>query len=386
MKRFYAIFAPAVLLSIVSSTIAQIDPDIDGKLERRSHTRGELTLPYRLFIPESYTTDSTYPLLLFLHGARWAGTDNVTQLDNELALYWLDSTRQAGSPCFLVYPQIPGGMSWEKTSGQVKNLPENPVMELLSDLLDSLEQEFSIDPSRLYVSGKSIGALGVYGIIARYPDRFSAAIPAAGYYVYQNPERLQQCSMWIFHNRDDNVAPVQQSRHVVEQLETLEETVVYTHCNPNTGVCAPLVSDSINHKIETGVRFMYSEFDDAGHQLENNVVATHGLYTWTTAQQRLFNTIDTGRRNGDPIPPTLCNFPNPFNQNTCFLFSLHQDDYVTIVLYNSRGQRVVTLFDAYCRQGTHSFTWHSCTLPSGVYFYTLFTRRRHSSRALVLQK
>ncbi len=42
-------------------------------------TGGEI-LPYRLFVPKSYSAKKNYPLVLWLHGGLGRGTDNLKQL------------------------------------------------------------------------------------------------------------------------------------------------------------------------------------------------------------------------------------------------------------------------------------------------------------------
>lgn len=362
---------------------AQISPELDARLEKRTHTFDGTTLPYRLYVPDNYSAATSYPVLLFLHGARWAGTDNLTQLDNELALYWIDSTFQQSEPCLVVYPQIPTGQSWETISGQVSDFPASPNLAVANDIITQLVQEFSIDDKRIYACGKSIGAQGVYGLVARYPSRYAAAIPAAGRYVYNSIPELSECAWWIFHNRDDTTVPVSQSRYIVEELEKIGEQVVFTHCNFHTETCDTLHDYEIDAAIQDGVRFMFSEFDDSGHQLEPNVVATHGLYQWVMAQRKNSSAV---RMQKDSVNLSLIkNYPNPFNGSTTIQFILEKSQYVILSIKNGMGQTIAVLEDARLESGTHSYRWQADE-PSGIYFYELKTDDAvRTGRCLVLQ-
>ncbi len=372
------------ILLHAGSLFSQVDPEIAARLEKRSHTFQNTTLPYRLYVPNDYSAEQNYPALIFLHGARWAGTDNSTQLDNELALYWLDSTFQAFNPCFLVYPQIPQGQIWEAAAGQVDEWPASPNLETANDIITHLLAEFSIDEHRINVSGKSIGALGVYGMIARFPDRYAAAIPAAGRYVFKSIEALSKCSLWIFHNRDDAAAPVSHSRFVVEQIEQSGESFVFTHFNFKTDSCDTLAHDAIDAAIQNGARFMYSEFDDAGHQLEPNVVATHGLYQWTMAQAK--KTFSVRRILETSNFELIQHYPNPFNGSMTIRFVLPQRAHVNLKIKNITGRTIAVLENNQLEAGSHSYIWQAENNPSGVYFYQMSTEDAvHTGRCLLLK-
>ncbi|MBN1479517.1 T9SS C-terminal target domain-containing protein [candidate division KSB1 bacterium] len=356
-------------LSLIVPAFCQVDPAIDARLEKRSHSFQGLTLPYRLYVPDNYTPEIAYPLLLFLHGARWAGTDNITQLDNELAVYWIDSTRQATQTCFVVYPHIPVGATWEHTSGHMNDLPPSPELALANDIITELAKEFSIDEQRLYISGKSIGGLGVYGMIARYPGRYAAAIPAAGQYLYQSLDDLSHTSMWIFHNKYDNTISVEQSRSIVSELEQAGVSFIYTHCNFNTDTCDTLANDSIRVAIQRGARHIYSEFNDSGHQLESNVVSTYGLYDWVMSQAKDDSRV--GSRMDSPAFELYNNYPNPFNSSTVFSFHIVSNTPVIFRIINIKGHIVAQHTERWVKSGRYEYIWDAQHMPTGVYIYEL---------------
>lgn len=70
------------------------------------------------------------------------------------------------------------------------------------------------------------------------------------------------------------------------------------------------------------------------------------------------------------------NYPNPFNSCTTINYELQKPGRVVMALYNTRGQHVRTLVDAYQNGGHHSVEWdardeHGITVSSGVYLYKL---------------
>lgn len=63
------------------------------------------------------------------------------------------------------------------------------------------------------------------------------------------------------------------------------------------------------------------------------------------------------------------NFPNPFNPETVIRFALPVAGNVDITVYNSLGQKVMTLLNGQREAGYHQVTFNAANLPSGLYFY-----------------
>lgn len=65
------------------------------------------------------------------------------------------------------------------------------------------------------------------------------------------------------------------------------------------------------------------------------------------------------------------NYPNPFNPVTKIEYSLPQNVYTQIKVYDIVGKEVATLVDKFERAGNHFVTYDAANLPSGIYFYTI---------------
>lgn len=65
------------------------------------------------------------------------------------------------------------------------------------------------------------------------------------------------------------------------------------------------------------------------------------------------------------------NAPNPFNPTTTINFTISEENFVTLDIYNVAGQKVDTLVNDFKTAGTHSVVWDSSGFSAGVYFYTL---------------
>ena len=65
------------------------------------------------------------------------------------------------------------------------------------------------------------------------------------------------------------------------------------------------------------------------------------------------------------------NFPNPFNPQTTLRFDVPVQGLVTLDVFNTLGQHVVTLLDKTMTSGTHRLNWDASALAGGVYFVQL---------------
>jgi flagellar hook assembly protein FlgD len=81
------------------------------------------------------------------------------------------------------------------------------------------------------------------------------------------------------------------------------------------------------------------------------------------------------------IEPVLCNlyqnYPNPFNPQTTISFSVAQtSSFVTLGIYNIKGQKIKTIVNQKLEQGLHQIIWdgkndNNQYVASGFYFYKL---------------
>lgn len=98
----------------------------------------------------------------------------------------------------------------------------------------------------------------------------------------------------------------------------------------------------------------------------------------------------------DDINPVLVtelkrNYPNPFNPLTNINFSLKNDEFVEIKVYNIKGELVKILVNNHLDKGYHSVVWdgkdtHGKSSASGVYFYKMITNSYNSVNKMLLIK
>jgi N-acetylglucosamine-6-sulfatase len=80
------------------------------------------------------------------------------------------------------------------------------------------------------------------------------------------------------------------------------------------------------------------------------------------------------------------NYPNPFNPQTIITFDLPRRESVKIIISNALGQKVRELKNETLDPGRHYVLVDARGLPSGVYFYTLYTPSGFQTKKLTIVK
>jgi hypothetical protein len=89
------------------------------------------------------------------------------------------------------------------------------------------------------------------------------------------------------------------------------------------------------------------------------------------------------------IPATYSleqNYPNPFNPSTTINFSIANEGFVKLAVYNTLGQEVMTLVNEVKDSGPYSITFDASSLTSGAYFYKLETAQFSQTKKMLLAK
>lgn len=193
------------------------------------------TLLYRELQPKSISADTKYPLVLFLHGAGERGNDNEAQLQHGANMF-TNPVNQEKHPTFALFPQCPTNSFWAPINSEGAkdesffpyNDPMPTTLQTVKELLDAFIDNNPIDPNRIYIMGLSMGGMGTFDMVCRYPQLFAAAIPICG---GVNTQRLQEIetstSFRIFHGDADAVVPVTFSRDAYTTLKAKGVDVQY---------------------------------------------------------------------------------------------------------------------------------------------------------------
>ncbi len=222
-------FLPIILFGQSDEVLAQFE-------ERSFLSSSGHVLPYRLLSPDKLSPNNKLPLVIFLHGAGERGNDNKKQLlhGGELFMNNLDQY-----PAIVVFPQCGENSYWSRASVDRKKTPlqfdfnyaadMTPDLEAVNQLITRLIKEYPIDKKRIYIAGLSMGGMGTFEIVHRFPKQFAAAMPICGAGSSASyTKKAKKVPFWIFHGADDVVVSVEESRKMVNALQNLQYKVKYT--------------------------------------------------------------------------------------------------------------------------------------------------------------
>ena len=204
---------------------------------------------YTVYAPPRNHSDAPLPLVVFLHGTGEVGRDGKKHLKVGLAPFVYESAVQRRCPPRFValFPQAQSIADWSPGSAETY---------LLFDYIEDVCRQYPIDQRRIYLTGHSIGANGVWALAAQYPHRWAALVPICGWSDPTVASRIAHIPVWIYQGaRDDDPGLVENVREMTRALR------------------------------RTGGTPRYTELPDDGHFIWPRVFSDPELFDWLLAQR-----------------------------------------------------------------------------------------------------
>ena len=216
-----------------------LDPDLhnDALLSRLAEPAAENTGVFHdhnepgsrggfsMYVPEYYTGDRAWPLVMALHGGSGNGRGFLWS--------WLRDARSFGA--ILVAPTATG-RTWA-LMGDDADTPN------LARILQTVQSRWNIDSSRLLLTGMSDGGTFCYVTGLERASPFTHLAPVSATFhplmaAMADAERLQGLPIHLVHGRLDWMFPVEVARHTRDALAAAGANVTYreiddlSHCYP----------------------------------------------------------------------------------------------------------------------------------------------------------
>lgn len=194
--------------------------------------------PHYIYRPVGASSEKL-PAIVYLHGGGERGDDGLDA--TQVGLGPIVNESNGKFPFLVAFPQAPKNRFW--------TFPD--MQERVLAVVDELIRDYNADPTRIYLTGNSMGGYGTWLIGARNPGRFAALVPLCGGVVPPPGVRLPQGAekseilsapdpyakvaemigatpVWAFHGAADWMMPVAVSRKMVDALKAKGGNVRYT--------------------------------------------------------------------------------------------------------------------------------------------------------------
>lgn len=233
-------------------------------------------LGYNLYEPQNLEPGKKYPLVVFIHDAGPCGNDiRITLSQGNGAVSWASPEWQGEHPCYVLAPQISRGV---KLTGD--DFRASDEIYVLKEMIDAVADSCSVDKSRIYATGQSMGCMAFCELNILFPDYFAASLLVAGQW---SPERMAEncagCKFWILvSNHDERAFPGMNA--VTEHMERAGAKVGRYMWNAKStqeqfdGLVAEAMRDDVN------VRYTVFEGSSVVPENQDDNPATNHICTW----------------------------------------------------------------------------------------------------------
>jgi predicted esterase len=230
-----------------------VDPRVQIRTYRFADTNEDI--PYAIYVSSKVSRDKKNPLIVALHGLGGTHTTMMRPVALDLAeaggyIYvapmgynprgWYGipaGPRRGGPPPNAAAspngapPQgrqgpPPGALAAANDPPNLRELSEKDVL----NVVELVRKEFTVDESRTYLFGHSMGGAGTFHLAVKYPQMWAAVGAQAAAAFALDPNSLATIPampMIVIHGDMDTVVPVSLSRTWVETMKTLKMTHQY---------------------------------------------------------------------------------------------------------------------------------------------------------------
>ena len=366
---------------------------------------------YIVHLPDGYEDlNEDVPLILNLHA--YSKYALYQQLMTGME-YWSDMQN-----VITVYPEaIPGPGGVRAWNCGINGNPDFPTPDVddvgfISALIDTLVENYAIDPDRIYSCGISNGGFMSYKLACELNDKITAIGSVTGTFAESDADG---CSIerfmpvMDFHGTYDTVVPYEGA----EGWMSVDETVAFWTGHNETDTYETYeYPDIVTGDNSTVNRFTYTNSSNNVQVVQYQIVG--GGHEWPGAGYNYgWNNYDINAgaelvdfflqyrlsdflyvNNNDPLPTRFSlhqNYPNPFNPVTTLRYDLPENALVNITIYDMMGRQVSKLISNQQSAGYKSVQWNATNdkgapVSAGLYLYTIQAGEFRQTKKMLLLK
>ena len=156
---------------------------------------------FEVYTPDSF--EQNLPMIVFLHGAGERGR-NIEHLARHAIPRMLENGAQL--PAVVLCPQCPADCVWDNVPFDVK------------EIIDFAAARYFADPSRISLTGCSMGGFGTWAVGMAFPAFFCALAPVAGGGLSWRTPNLVKTPVHAWHGDSDTAVPPVYAELIVNSL------------------------------------------------------------------------------------------------------------------------------------------------------------------------
>lgn len=276
-------------------------------------------LNYLQYKPHNYTSKKKWPLIIYLHGGGAIDSDI-----NRIRTMGLPRLVEKGLslPAILIAPQLRNQKNW---------LPKY-VDEFVREATTLLP----IDGNKIYITGISLGATGVWQYCIEYPDKITAAIPISGWGNPHDVCKIKKIPVWAFHGAQDKIVESAGSKNMISELA----------------------------KCDGDARLTIIE--DGGHDIWEQAYSYPGFTNWLFSQSKMdkpsfsstTKTVGELELKTHTIPKALRNITGLLSLDNGLFIGINEKSILPVILRFDTSGHITTMSRI---QGSTNVSWQDIT-------------------------
>ena len=191
---FYDIITKEELIKARNSFTQLNYVDLESDIRPKS-------LSYNLFIPENYTKNTRYPLILFISDESFIGNEVTSPLSQtKEGPIWASDLFQTKNKYFVLIPK------YNETIIDDENKLKSEYLNITKRLIIELINKFNIDKNRIYGIGQSTGTTAIFYLLSNKINILNAGLIIEGNYIHDKLPELINTTFTYISSKENEIS------------------------------------------------------------------------------------------------------------------------------------------------------------------------------------